>query len=51
MNIKWSNLTNDQKNQVKAFYKEEMKKKEVFEHDLNKRSFLINPYTGNLVTR
>lgn len=51
MNIKWSNLTNDQKNQVKSFYKDEMRKKEIFEHDLNKRSFKVNPKNGNVITK
>ena len=47
INIPWSNLTNEQKTQLKSFYEDELKKKELFEHDLNKRSFPVN--NGNIV--
>lgn len=49
--IKWRNLTNGQRNSIKSFYQEEIDKRELFEHDLNKRSFLINITDGNFIAR
>lgn len=49
--IKWANLNNDQKSQIKSFYNDEITKKELFEHDLNKQSYLINVTSGSVVFR
>lgn len=46
--IKWGNLTNAQKSLIKLQYKDELRKKEIFEHNLNTRSFKINPLTGGV---
>lgn len=49
ISLKWSNLTNSQKDQVKGHYKEQLRKKEMFEHSLNVRSFKINPLSGAVI--
>jgi hypothetical protein len=46
--IKWSGMNSNQRNQVKQFYKEQLRNKELFEHSLNKRSYPVNPLTGDV---
>jgi len=46
--LKWRDLTNLQKSLIKRHYKEQLTKKELFEHDLNKRFFQINPLNGGV---
>lgn len=50
MRIKFTNLTPSQKQQVKNMHRDELEKKELFEHDLNKRTFAINQTNGSVVT-
>ena len=47
--LKWSNLTNEQRAQIKDFYSDELQRKEMFEHNLNSRTYNINPNSGNVV--
>lgn len=49
--IQFSALTDSQKAQIFSFYQEEVEKEQLFEHDLNKRSFLINISNGNVIFR
>lgn len=48
MKIKWAYLTSEQKDQIKSFYEDELKKRQMFEHNLNTRHFSINN-DGNVV--
>jgi hypothetical protein len=47
--IKWANLNSEQRNQVKAYFSEEIKRKEVFEHTLNTGYYHVNTKTGNII--
>jgi len=49
ISLKWRDLTDDQKSQIKVLYKDQLRKKELFEHNLNTRSFRINPLTGGVI--
>lgn len=49
MRIKWVYLNDNQRNQILDYYSDEIKKRELFEHDLNKRSFPVNKLNGNVV--
>ncbi len=49
--LAWHNLTNEQKKQVKSFYEDELKHKELFEHDLNKRMYAVNITDGNILIK
>ena len=44
--IKWSNLTNAQKEQVKAFFQEAIEKREIV---LQNNSYRINSRTGDFM--
>ena len=47
--LKWSLLTNVQRDQVKQHHQDDIKRKKLFEHNLNQRSFNVNPLTGNVL--
>lgn len=49
LSLKWSQLTDTQRKSIKGFYHEELQQKRLFEHDLNKRQYNINPTNGNVV--
>ena len=49
INMPWHLLTDAQKKQVKAFYADELKAKELFEHDLNATEYRINITTANVI--
>lgn len=49
VNIPWSHLTDEQRRQVKAFYADELKSKDLFEHTLNTLEYRINITTGNII--
>ncbi len=44
--LKWSKLNDPQKDQIKSFFSGD---NHVDKHDLNRRIYTINPYTGNIV--
>jgi len=45
---KWARLTDRQREQAISLHSDELKKKELFLHDLNHRYYNINSRTGNL---
>lgn len=47
--IKWSGMTQDQRKSVLLFHKDELDKKEIFEHNLNTRRYQINAYNGSVI--
>lgn len=49
--LAWHALTDEQKKQVKSFYEDELKHKELFEHDLNRRSYAVNITDGSIVMK
>lgn len=48
--IKWSDLTPEQKSQVKTFHQKDPENF-LHEHVLNRMKFLINPTNGSFVSR
>ncbi len=49
ISLKWKDLTDSQKSQVKDNFRDQLRKKEIFEHILNKRMFKINPLNGDII--
>lgn len=49
LQLKWSKLNNEQRGQIKDFYEDDLRRKEIFEHNLNTRTYNVNPYTGNVI--
>lgn len=47
--LKWSQLNADQRTQVKQQFNEELKKKELHEHNLNTRLYNVNPLNGKVI--
>lgn len=47
--IKWSDLTNAQRQQVESFFSEKMKEEEGKKIVLNQGTYLINQTNGNFV--
>jgi len=49
LTVKWSNLNQVQRGQVKTHFSEEIKRKEVFEHTLNRAMYHVNPLSGKVL--
>lgn len=47
--LKWSNLNDAQRAQIKDFYGDDLKDREIYEHSLNSRQYGINPLTGDVI--
>ncbi len=47
--MKWSSLNSEQRKQVLKFNEEQIEKKELFEHNLNQRTYSVNPTTGSVI--
>lgn len=49
LSIKWSSLNKDQRNQIISMHEEALSKKELFQHDLNKRTYQVSAETGKVI--